>query len=654
MRKRFNLTQLLQRTGGNYILIVISVVQLIALLGAIPGFVSIWLNIEINEGLTRLLTRLPVMGILTYLAVLGAIAQLTQTARKRLDAWAKGEMPSDPNEELTAWREITRLTSNYAIITVLLSLILIILPAFFIILLGREAVDAPLDPTLLNPLTASYILLGGLASIMGIVILGALLIERFMLPARQALLPRTFEAQLSGRAGALLGTKFQVLTLGLSFIVIALIGSVGYQQAIRILYYEISSADAATNLRNQILLLSVFLFALGAAYSYYATRSVSTPIREMIETFQKIEQGDLSQRVPVSATDELAALATLFNRMVSRLDNLQSTLEQQVAQRTKQLAASNEVARVASSILDPDELLAKVIHLFTDQFNYYFAAIYLIDPTEKWAELKEATGEAGKVLKQNRHRLDLSGKSMVATCIRERSPRIAQNTAEEKQRLDNPLLPYTRSEIALPLIVGDRVLGALNVQSTKLADFDIQVVETMQTMASQVAIALENARLFQEAQQRIEELRSIQKQYLLEGWSSGLSILRENLEYEIGEETGPNAQKVEIPISLRDQVIGQISLEKDREWTPEQQSFIDAVAAQAAIALENARLVAESRQIAIRERMLAEINSRIWAAANIDGVLQTVVKELGRRLDASRATIELSLDEDQNRAPSSS
>jgi GAF domain-containing protein len=232
---------------------------------------------------------------------------------------------------------------------------------------------------------------------------------------------------------------------------------------------------------------------------------------------------------------------------------------------------------------------------------------------------------------------------MVGTAMREQIPRIAQIVSDEKQRLDNPLLPYTRSEIALPLMVGDRVLGALNVQSTRESDFGPHVIETMKNMAGQVAIALENARLFQEAQQVIRELRAVQQQYLLEGWS-GFSQENENLEYRIGDEEDDNAQKLEVPISLRDQVLGQIMLDGQGEWSAEQQSLVNAVATQAAIALENARLVSESRQIALRERMIAEINSKIWASATIDGVLQTVIKELGRRLNASSATIELSMD----------
>lgn len=201
----------------------------------------------------------------------------------------------------------------------------------------------------------------------------------------------------------------------------------------------------------------------------------------------------------------------------------------------------------------------------------------------------------------------------------------------------------------MPLIVGDRVLGALDVQSTKSADFGVEVIEIMQNMAGQVAVALENARLFQEAQQSIAELRSIQKQYLFEGWTS-IKSYSEDLEYGIGDPSESANQVITSSINLREQVLGQITLEGREEWTPEQQSLVDAVTTQAAIALENARLVAESRQIALRERALTEINSKVWATPTIDGILQTVVRELGRRLDASNASIELSLDDENDKS----
>ena len=646
MSKRFALERLLSKTGGWYILIVTAAAQVIALLGAIPGVLSIQVNAEFSEALTHAFTiTLPVLIILSNLIMLGISWWITRSAQNRLNQWAKGSLKPNPAEELAAWREITSLVWRYGIAAVLVIFVVNVLPPVLMALLQSDTVSSPFQPTSLSSPNPVYILLGGLAAILGSVILVVLMIDRFTLPARLVLVPNDFDTQLQGRAGALLIGRFQVLNLALIAIAIVLIAPIGYHQTIRILYAEVSPLEVFSNLQVQSILFSMLALLLGAILSYYASRAVSNPIRELIETFDKIEQGDLSQRAPITATDELGIVTMHFNRMVSRLDELQNTLEQQVVERTKQLSATNEVGRVASSSLDPDELLAKVILLVPERFGYYYAAIYLLDPSEKWAELKEATGEAGKLLRQNRHRLEVAGRSMVGTAIREKTARIAQIASEEKQRYENPILPYTRSEIALPLIVGDRVLGALNVQSTKESDFGPQVIETMQNMAGQVAIALENARLFQEAQHNIREMRTIQQQYLLEGWSGFTAQKEAELEYQVGDVPDEKSKKIEVSISLRDQVLGQIRFESTEDWTPEQESLANAVATQAAIALENARLISESRQIAVYERMLAEINSKIWSSATIDGVLQTAVKELGRRLSASQATIELNMDE---------
>ena len=645
MINRFSFDQFVQRYGGWSLMIIIAVAQILSLLGAIPGLLSVKINAEFEEGPLETYARIvPLLVLITNLSLLAVSWWLTPTARKKLDERANlGTARTKSEDEFLAWREITSLSWRHAIAALLLTSILVVLPGFLISFIEGEPISSVFQPAALNAADPVYILIGGGVALIGSVILAILLIERLTLPIRLILLPKDFETQLTARSGLLLNSKFLALTLALILMAVLLIAPIGYQHTVRFLYGEISAFEIFRGLRLQSILFSLLALVLGAGFSFYVSKSVSNPIHDLIQTFNKIEQGDLNQRAPVSSTDELGIVTVQFNRMVARLELLQGSLEQQVIERTKQLAASNEVGRVAASSLDPEQLLARVVPLFPEQFDYYYAAIYLLDPSGKWAELKEATGEAGKVLKQNHHRLEISGKSMVGTAIREQTPRITQTASDEKLRFDNPLLPYTRSEIALPLMVGDRVLGALDVQSTREADFGPQVIETMKNMAGQVAIALENARLFQEAQQVIRELRTVQQQYLLEGWS-GFSEWNEKLEYRIGDEEIDDSRKLEVPISLRDQVLGQIMLAGQGEWTPDQQSLVDAVATQAAIALENARLVSESRQIALRERMVAEINSKIWASATIDGVLQTAIKELGRRLNASSATIELNID----------
>jgi len=645
MSRRFSLDEILSRTGGRYIIIVIAVAQLIALLGAIPGILSIYTNAEFDERQIQTFSWVvPLSIVVTSVILLGVSWLITPTARKRLDDWVYGSSISSADEEYKAWREITSLTWRYGIAAGCVIIVINILPIFLITRSQNEAISSVFQPTSINSPDPAYVVIGGLVSLLGSIILAVLMIERLVLPARLVLVPNNFDTQLKGRFGALLIGKFQILILGLITIGVLLIAPIGYQQTVRILYSEISSFESFRDLQIQSVLFSLFALLLGAGFSYYVSKSVSDPIKDLINTFTKIEQGDLATRAPVSATDELGIVTMHFNRMVAQLEGLQNTLEQQVVERTKLLTATNEVGRVAASSLDPDELLSRVIKLFPEQFGYYYAAIYLLDMSGKWAELREATGDAGHVLKHNHHRLEVAGKSMVGTAIREKSARIAQIASQEKQRFENPLLPYTRSEIALPLLVGDRILGALDVQSSKESDFGTELIETMQNMAGQVAFALENARLYQEAQRVIKEMRTVQQQYLQEGWS-GYSAQHDEMEYSVGDEIPENSSQMEVPISLRDQLLGQIMLEGKDEWTQEQRSLVDAVATQAAIALENARLVSESRQVAVRERMLAEINSKIWSSATIDGVLQTVVKELGRRMNASQVTVELKMED---------
>jgi GAF domain-containing protein/HAMP domain-containing protein len=637
--------RLFPRKDGWYLVIMIILAQAIAMLGAIPGLVLIQVAAEFNDRQRLALgASAPLFVLLSFLILLYITWRSTASARRRLDDQASGQARSDPNLELDAWREITGLTRRYGVTATLVIFVVNVLPAY---LLAVSLGDVPLtafQPFSMESTASAMVLFGGSAAMLGSVILAVFLIGRFTHPARLTLVPRDTDTQLRGRAGALVAEKFQLFILALVSITILLIAPIGIQQTVRVIQSDTAGTQALAELQILSVAFSALALLLGLAYSYYASRSISEPVRELVRTFEQVEKGDLSVRAPIAATDELGIVTMQFNRMLDRLESLQNQLELQVQERTKQLKASNELGRVASSSLDPERLLVNVMQLFENQFGYYFAAVYLLDPSEKWAELKEATGEAGRLLKQNHHRLEVAGKSLVGIAIREKAARTQEIESNDRRREENPLLPYSRSEIALPLMVGDRVLGAMDVQSERPGGFTPDVIDTMQNMAGQVSIAIENAGLYQEAQQNIRELRAIQQQYLLTSWS-GFSGTTEELEYAVGDESGTDASKIEVPISLRDQVLGEIRLESNADWTPEQRSLVDAVATQAAIAVENARLVSETRQAAVRERMLAEINSKIWASATIDAVLQTVVKELGRRLDASRVTVELNMED---------
>ena len=326
---------------------------------------------------------------------------------------------------------------------------------------------------------------------------------------------------------------------------------------------------------------------------------------------------------------------------LTTLQNERNSLEDRVNERTIKLKKVNEIGRAVTSILDPDELLAHAAHIIGSEFECYYTAIFLLDTTGQWADLKEATGDAGKVLRENKYRIDINGKSLIGATIRTRQVRIALDTGPDPIRFDNPLLPYTRSQITIPLTVGERIIGALEMHSTKENAFLQQDVDTFQNMANEVSIALENSRLFKEAQQSLSEMRATQRQYLQGAWSS--LTAEQNLEYALGD-SDVLGNEIEIPLALRDQIIGQIQLTSNEEWTPEQKNLIESIATQAALALENARLVEESQSIAVRERMANEIIAKVWASTTMDSILQTTVRELGRALEAAEVDIEVTMD----------
>ena len=633
------LGRVLQKTGGLFPILVVIAAQLSTNLLALPGAYFIQLNAELSARQLNQAALFTLATLLTGNVFLWIYIYLTnRQAERRLVAWHKGKpLSTGTNEEHVAWRQITSLPWRYTVASVLVSIFLDILP---LMAYQRFSLKATNDQVI-------YTLMGGVISASVMIAFAVLFMDRWLAPARVVLLPAEFENQLSGSAGARMRTKFQVITFILGIVSILMIAPIGYHGIVTVLIGGIIGTQGAIHsLQTQTIIAGCIAMVLGSALSYILSRSVADPIRQMISVFDKVEKGDLKQRAIVNATDEVSELSFHFNRMIARLDELQSTLEKTVAERTAQLKATTEVSSVASTILNPDELITKVVNLITDRFGYYYTAIFLLDEANQMAVLKDATGTAGQTLKASGHKLPLGGKSMVSTAVATRRARIALDVGMEPARFDNPLLPNTRSEIALPMIIGDRIIGVLDVQSTEEAAFGEEDVETLQGMVNNVTTAIENARLFQETQKSLDELRNVQRTYLTNAWSEA-SRNSEGYEYNSTVEapqTGLDVSNIDVPITLREQIIGQLHLEGQQEWTAEERSMVEAVATQAALAMENARLLEESRQMALRERLAAEITGKVWSSPNTDYILQTALKELSRALHADEATIELKMD----------
>lgn len=637
MESQSFLNRLLNKTGGWYIVIAVAISQVAGSVTTLFSFIFEQINADYSPEVVTLLNNVEIYVIpVVTIILLGITLGLSRNLRAQLDLWKHRPDQFAQQDSSKAWKSSHNLIWQYAIAAVVISFGIIIIPKA--LLLSKS-----------NLVTQDQIIYGIIAGVIAnfaLVPLSTILLDRMLVPVRQVLLPRNFSQQLTGLS------KLKILykTLAIMFfsliITALLIAPIGYHQTTKALFREVDPQEVLSDLQIQSILVSglAILFATGIAFLF--AKSISNPLAQLMDAFIEVENGDLSTRAPVISSDEVSQLSIYFNRMVARLEELQGGLEKRVDERTAQLKAINEVGRVATSILDPDELLNRVVNLITKEFGYYYSAIYLIDQSDQWCELKEATGEEGKVFKEGKHRVEITNLNIIGKTIRTRQAQILLDVGDQAVQFDNPILPYTRSELSLPLLVGDQILGALDVHSAEEAAFNEEDIETLQNMANQVAISLDNARLFQETRQGLNEMRNIQKQYLREAWIDS-HLPQGGISLSLGE--GSEASEtniVEVPIALRDQIIGQLKLEGEEALSAEDKNWIQAIATQAALALENARLLEESQSAAMREKFVTEITNKIWASTSIDGILQTTVRELGQILDATEATIEINVDQE--------
>ncbi|NOH03883.1 MAG: GAF domain-containing protein [Chloroflexi bacterium] len=179
-----------------------------------------------------------------------------------------------------------------------------------------------------------------------------------------------------------------------------------------------------------------------------------------------------------------------------------------IERHAKLLKASARAARNITTILDPYELFQRTVDIICDEFGFYYAGVFLVDETNQYAVLRAGRGEPGKAMLREGHRLAIGGNSMIGACIANKRGRIALDVGEEAVFFENPHLPKTRSEMALPLIVGDEAIGALTVQSTEEAAFHEEDIDALQTMADQLAVAIQNAKLHRQEERRSRLLKA--------------------------------------------------------------------------------------------------------------------------------------------------
>lgn len=436
-------------------------------------------------------------------------------------------------------------------------------------------------------------------------------------------------------------------------------------------------------IRNAAFIL-VVLVAGAVLVSLGLGQLIAAPILRLTQTANQILEGDLAAQAEVTTRDEVGTLAQAFNAMTSRLRATFEGLEENIKERTAQLVEANanierrakqfqsiaQVARTISSTLDLESLLSQITTAISREFGFYHVGVFLIDTAGEYAVLSAANSEGGQTMLARGHRLKVGETGLVGFVSGTGRPRVALDTGADAVFFNNPDLPNTRSEMALPLRAGEKVIGVLDVQSTEPNAFSQEDIAILTTLADQVSIAIQNARQNEETKKALAESEALSKQFVQTGWQEFIksqkllgvrhSGAKATLLYakkaseqeespEAGNQPRPRGRGavLSLPVKLRGEVIGSVNVRApdNRQWDQDEMDIVTAIIERAAVAMENARLLAESQKRAAKERTIGEISAKISAQSDVDELLKTAALELNRTLPGTEVAIQFRKEE---------
>lgn len=375
---------------------------------------------------------------------------------------------------------------------------------------------------------------------------------------------------------------------------------------------------------TSILLYVIFaatLVSIGVFAGLGTMRAISRPLRELDTATRRLAAGDMAARVPVIGQDEMARVSAAFNDMVARLQATTGALEV----RTRDLALVAEISQILSRERDLSTLLAQAVDLIRARFGLYHAQVYLADPAGQTLLLQASTGEAGHELLRRGHRLPLDLNSLNGAAAATRQTIIIANTRSHPGFRPNALLPDTRSEMVVPLIADDRVLGVLDLQSERVGGLSAENEFAFNALAGQLASAIEGSQLFTQLEQARVELVAQTHRLTRSGWQEFLDGLQraERLEQTFVrmEADDPNPSVLKLPLEVSGETLGAVTVECEagRAWTPDEVELVQAVARQAAQQMENLRLLAQAEQYrAEAEQAVRRLTLEGWKAFQQD------------------------------------
>ncbi|TAK12476.1 MAG: GAF domain-containing protein [Anaerolineae bacterium] len=425
------------------------------------------------------------------------------------------------------------------------------------------------------------------------------------------------------------------------------------------------------------LLLALVVAAAVVAIAIGLAQVLTRPIASLTRTAAEVSQGNLGVQAEVGTDDEIGVLAQTFNTMTVRLRELVTGLERQVAQRTQDLQQRAEMLQVAAEIardatreVETQDLLDRSVELIAQRFSLYHVGIYINDLHDQVTRLMAGSDEPGSQLVESEHRLRIGSETNVGYVTLIGEARLARPNDPAFRVSLHPLLPASKSQLVVPLRVGEQIIGAIDMQSERGDQFREEDLPVFRSLADQIAIAIQKNDLRREVQQTLTELESAYGRYTRESWRAFVQALENSgyryrqlsvepintegdearLAWERGEtvllhgrETGnPQESLLAVPMKVRGEVVGVLNLKLQNDHVPQETAtLIEEVSSRLSLVLENARLVEVAQRRVQRERLTTEITGRMRQYLDIDSVLKIAIEEIGRRLELPEVEIRL-------------
>ena len=400
-----------------------------------------------------------------------------------------------------------------------------------------------------------------------------------------------------------------------------------------------------------------FIFIAITTLIYFST----TSLRDSIARANKSEEGLRKSNKELQELNQ-----SLEDRVSARTVDLE-TANQRNEKRAKQFEAIAQVARATTTNESLETLLPRLTSLISEQFGFYHVGVFLLDENNQNAVLRAANSEGGKQMLGRGHKLPVGKTGIVGFVSGTGTSRIALDVGSDAIFFDNPDLPNTRSEMALPLRLSGENIGVLDIQSTEANAFHEEDIDILSTLADQVAIAIQNSRTYQTMQELLDQaqketgaylqdtLRILQSEETSIGYRAAeneivsltkpltsAQVKKAMLNKETVSESGETANLV-IPIRLRNDVIGIMDIRtlSAHQWDEDEVDIAEAVADRLSLALESSLLLKSTQRQAELERITAEISGKIGATTQFDSILRTAAEELSRVLGGSEVLVQI-------------